>query len=67
MEHEEILKRLKLMLPIPDDEIISWEVFGEKEILIELSSGFKFIFQVIDHNNWSIKKYDGVIQGGGYK
>ncbi len=47
MEHEEILKRLKLILPIPDDEIISWEVFGEKEkILIELSSGFRFIFQV---------------------
>lgn len=70
MEHEEILKRLKLMVPIPDDEIINCELFGNKGLLIELTSGFKFIFEFDkenDVNSWSMRKYDGVIQGGGYK
>lgn len=70
MERSEILNRLKLMIPIRDDEIVNCELFGNKGLLIELTSGFKFIFEFDkenDVNSWSMRKYDGVIQRGGYK
>lgn len=51
MDHEDIFKRFKLIIPIVNDEILDWHPFNEKAIEIIFNSGYSFIFELESKNN----------------
>lgn len=51
MDHEDIFKRFKLIIPIINDEILDWYPFNEKAIKIIFNSGYSFIFELESKNN----------------
>lgn len=51
MDHEDIFKRFKLIIPIINDEILDWRPFNEKAIKIIFNSGYSFIFELESKNN----------------
>lgn len=51
MDHEDIFKRFKLIIPIINEEILDWRPFNEKAIEIIFNSGYSFIFELESKNN----------------